>query len=135
MRPLPSFTILIPSVTHPLHDFIVIFIVTIYHVSNASYNRIFKSLTFPSYLRSCSQVLPKTDQEGPPHPPACPTVAGLRLNYRHNCHPSRSSPRIRQVSPWRREVDKVVGPNRERPQRVLCHHLRWSQSGASLFLA
>ena len=134
VRSLPSFTILIPTVTHPPHDFIVFSIVTIHHVSNASYNRIFKYLTFPSYLRSCPQVLPKADQEGPPHPSACPTVAGLRLNYRHNCHPPRSSPRIRQVSQWRREVDKVVGPNRERPQRVFCHHFRWSQSGASLLL-
>ena len=57
VRSLPSFTILIPTVTYPPHDFIVLSIVTIHHVSNASYNRIFKSLTFPSYLRSCPQVL------------------------------------------------------------------------------
>ena len=70
----------------------------IYHVSDASYNRIFKFLTLPSYLPSCPKVLPKADQERPSLPPSCFPVAGLRLYCRHNHHPSKSSSRIRQLS-------------------------------------
>ena len=107
----------------------------LHHVSDASYNRIFKFLTLPSNLPSCPEVLPKADQERPPHPSACPPVAGLRLYYRHTRNSSRSSSRIRQISQRRREIDEVVGPNCERPQRVFCHHFRWCQSGTSQLLA
>ena len=131
----PVLTVLILNVTNPLHNFIHSSNVTIYHVSDANYNRIYKFLTLPSNLPSCPQVLPKADQERPPHPSACPPVAGLRLYYRHTRNSSRSSSRIRQVSQWRREVDQVVGPNCERPQRVFCHHFRWCQSGTSQLLA
>ena len=112
VRPLPSFPILIPTVTHPPHNFIDPFTVTICHASNSSYNRIFKFLTLPSYLRGCPKILPKANQEGPSHPSSCPPVAGLRLYCRYNRNPPRSSSRIRQISQWRREVDQVVGPNR-----------------------
>ena len=85
----------------PPHNFIDSSSVTIYHVPHASYSRIFKFLTLPSYLPSCPKVLPKADQERPPHPSACPPVAGLRLYYRHNRHPPRSSSTNRQISQWR----------------------------------
>ena len=75
----PVLTILIPNVTDPPHNFIDSFTVTIHHVSDASYNHSFKFLTFPSYLSSSAQVLPKADQEGPSRPSACLPVAGLRL--------------------------------------------------------
>ena len=127
--PLPSFTVLTPTATppppSPPHNFIDSSSVTIYHVPGASYNCICKSLTLPSYLPSCPKVLPKADQERPSHPSPCLPVAGLRLYCHHNRYPSRSSSRIRQISQWRRETNQVVGPNRERPQRVFSHHFRW----------
>ena len=94
VRPVPSFTILIPTLTHPPHNLIGSSTVTIYHVSDASYHRIFKFLTLPSDLPSSLKVLPKADQERPPRTSACLPVAGLRLHYRHHHHPSRSSSRV-----------------------------------------
>ena len=66
-------------VTHPLQYLIGSSIVTIYHVSDASYNYSFKFLTLPSYLPSCDHVLPKADQAGPSRPSASLPIAGLQL--------------------------------------------------------
>ena len=130
----PILLLLVRNHTNHLHNFIVSFTVTIYHVSDASYNRIIKFLTLPSNIPSCHKVLPKADQEGSSRPSACLPVAGLRLHYRHPRHPSRSSSRIRQISQWRREIDQVVGPNRQRPQRFFCHDFWRRQCGTSIFL-
>ena len=94
VRPLPSLTVLIPTITHPPHNFIGSSTVTLYHVSGASYNRILKFLTLPIYLPSSHKVLPKADQERPSRSSTCLSVAGLRLHYRHHHHPSKSSSRI-----------------------------------------
>ena len=89
----PVSTTLIPTVTHPPHNFIDSSTIAISrHVPDSGSNRSF--LTLPNYLPGCGEILPKADQDRHPHPSNCLPVAILQLYFRHNCHTSGSSTRI-----------------------------------------
>ena len=97
------------------------------HVQDAFHSCYF--LTFPSHVYCCLEIIREADKEGPHRASTCLPVASMRLSHRRPGFASRTSPRIRSSSEHRRQIDKVVEPNRERPICVFRHYWRGCRPG------